>query len=62
MKKVYILLCFSILLVGISSCKKCQSCKAAGFADVEICKDDFASESLFDGAISTYELAGWDCK
>ncbi len=59
-KKYLVVLLASALY--LSACKNCQTCKATGFSDVSICQDDFASKTLYEGAISTYELAGWNCK
>lgn len=49
------------LIIGLNSCKKCQTCSLDGYSD-ELCQDDFNSKELYKAYIKYLEAYGYKCK
>ncbi len=49
------------LAVGLTSCKKCQTCTYAGYSE-EVCEEEFASNKLYKAYINYLEAYGYKCK
>lgn len=49
------------LVLGLSSCKKCQTC-SYGSDSYEVCQDDFGSKSAYNAYIDLAEAFGATCK
>jgi hypothetical protein len=64
MKKVNLLkTVFGVLtlVIGLNSCKKCQTCRFGSYSD-EVCQDDFGSKALYKAYIKYLEAYGYKCK
>ena len=48
------------LMVGLSSCSKCQTCTYGGSSE-EICQDDFDDKDAYKAYINFLEAFGTDC-
>ena len=62
MKKLFFVLSVAGVF-ALTSCNKCQTCTAAGLAEVEYCENDYpGGKTAFNSAIDLLEASGWDCK
>lgn len=62
-KKSFLSLIFStiLMIIGLSSCKKCQVCTYDGYHE-SVCQDDFNSKTAYKAYIKLLEAYGYDCK
>lgn len=64
MKKVFFTAALAVIItMGFSSCKKtCETCTKASEPEVEICEDDYGSNTEYGLALDALELVGYECK
>lgn len=62
MRKKHVLMVICLMgALSTAACKKCQTCESQG-QEVEVCRDDYGSQQLYDAYIISLENNGWDCK
>lgn len=59
-KNLLLAACF-IGTLSTVACKKCQTCSVQA-TEIEVCRDDYGSQQLYDAYIISLEQAGYDCK
>lgn len=50
------------ILMGTSSCRKCQLCTKTSEPEVRVCEKDYDSNTAYGLAIDVYEFGGYDCR
>lgn len=65
MKKL-LFLCLSVLVFGLSSCKKCTNCNECNdktLSNTQVCNDNFNNDAEYDEFIALLETEnGCSCK
>ena len=61
MKTITLFFAVATLLLSVSSCKNCSTCRNYPAKDVELCRKDFATDDSFNAAFRNYEGQGYDC-
>ncbi|MDZ4845430.1 MAG: hypothetical protein SH857_07775 [Chitinophagales bacterium] len=64
MKKAFFTSALAVIItIGFSSCKKdCETCTKQSEPEVEVCEDDYDSNTGYGLAIDALELVGYECK
>ena len=63
MKKVlFILALAAIVLIGFSSCRKCQVCTKDTKPDIRVCEDSYGSNTEYGLVLDAYQLDGYNCQ
>lgn len=62
MKKVLVASVVAIILIGFSSCNKCQNCTKSSSPEIKICDKDYSNNTEYGLALDAYEAQGYNCK
>lgn len=52
----------AFILMGFSSCSKCEVCTKDNSNEVRICQKDYKSNTAYGLALDAQEAGGYECK
>ena len=63
MKKVLLILALATtVIIGFSSCRKCQICTKESKPDIRVCEDSYGSNTEYGLVLDGYQLDGYVCQ
>lgn len=62
MNKLSFTAAFAVIIIGLSSCTKCEICTKDSEPEVRICENDYDSNTEYGLALDFKEANGYECK